>query len=77
MRVTRHDGTPYHLLGVVPDVSVSPTVAGLRAGRDEELDRALALVSVRNEAVRPELLLTECRKAGSRSNVENAVYWRR
>ena len=43
MRVTGHDGqTPYHLSGVRPDVTVTPTLAGLRAGRDEVLDRALA-----------------------------------
>jgi hypothetical protein len=45
MRVTGHDGkTPHHLAGVKPDVSVTPTVAGLRAGRDEVLDRAVALI---------------------------------
>jgi hypothetical protein len=47
MRVTRHDGrTPYHLAGVMPDVPVAPTLAGLRAGRDEVLERAIALASV-------------------------------
>ena len=45
MRVTGHDGkTPHHLAGVKPDVSMTPTVAGLRAGRDEVLDRAVALI---------------------------------
>jgi hypothetical protein len=44
MRVTRHDGrTPHHLAGVAPDVPVAPTLAGLRAGRDEVLERAIAL----------------------------------
>jgi hypothetical protein len=44
MRVTRHDGqTPYHLAGVTPDVPVAPTLAGLRAGRDEVLERGIAL----------------------------------
>ena len=36
--------TPHHLAGVKPDVSITPTVAGLRAGRDEVLDRAVALI---------------------------------
>jgi C-terminal processing protease CtpA/Prc len=45
MRVTGHDGqTPHHLVGVKPGVSMAPTLAGLRAGRDEVLDRAVALI---------------------------------
>ena len=45
MRVTGHDGhTPHHLVGVKPDVPMAPTVAGLREGRDEVLDRAVALI---------------------------------
>jgi hypothetical protein len=42
MRVTRHDGrTPHHLAGIKPDIPVTPTLAGLRKGQDELLDRAL------------------------------------
>jgi hypothetical protein len=45
MRVTGHDGrTPHHLVGVKPDVPMAPTVAGLRNGRDEVLDGAVALI---------------------------------
>jgi hypothetical protein len=45
MRVTGHDGrAPYHLVGVKPDIPAGPTLAGLRAGRDEILERALALI---------------------------------
>jgi len=45
MRVTRHDGkSPYHLVGVRPDVQAAPTIAGLRAGRDDVLDRGIALM---------------------------------
>jgi hypothetical protein len=44
MRVTRHDGkTPFHLAGVAPDVPCVPTVEGLRAGRDEVLEKGLAV----------------------------------
>jgi hypothetical protein len=44
MRVTGHDGrAPHHLVGVPPDVPAEPTVAGIRAGRDEVLERGLAL----------------------------------
>ena len=43
MRVTRHDGrTPFHLAGVQPDIALEPTLAGIRTGRDELLERALA-----------------------------------
>jgi hypothetical protein len=46
MRVTGHDGqAQHHLVGVRPDVAVEPTIAGLRAGRDEVLERALAIAS--------------------------------
>jgi hypothetical protein len=41
MRVTRHDGTPFHLAGVRPTLAVDPTLAGIQAGRDEVLERAL------------------------------------
>ncbi len=45
MRVTRHDGhSPHHLVGVKPDVVVGPTLEGLRAGRDEVLERGLAVL---------------------------------
>jgi len=43
MRVTGHDGKSVrHLAGFRPDVPVEPTVEGLRAGRDEVLERGLA-----------------------------------
>lgn len=43
MRVTRHDGrTPFHTEGVSPDIPLEPTLEGIRAGRDELLERALA-----------------------------------
>jgi C-terminal processing protease CtpA/Prc len=45
MRVTRHDGqAPHHLIGVQPDIPIAPTIAGLRGGRDEVLERARALI---------------------------------
>lgn len=46
MRVTRHDGrSPHHLVGVAADVPVAPTLAALRAGRDEVLEAGLAIVT--------------------------------
>ncbi|HSD29205.1 MAG TPA: S41 family peptidase, partial [Vicinamibacteria bacterium] len=51
MRVTRHDGrSPHHLVGVRPDVPVAPTLEGLRAGRDEVLERGLAVAAARATA---------------------------
>jgi len=43
MRVTRHDGTRFHLTGVLPTVLVRPTLDGIRAGQDEALMKALNL----------------------------------
>jgi len=43
MRVTGHDGrAQHHLVGIAPDIRLDPTLAGVRAGRDELLERALA-----------------------------------
>lgn len=45
MKVTHHDGTTrYHAIGTVPDIAVEPTLAGIRAGRDEVLEAALKLL---------------------------------
>lgn len=42
--VVRHaDGRPLQGVGLQPHVTVRPTIAGLRAGRDEVLERALLL----------------------------------
>lgn len=35
------DGTPVQRAGLVPDIEVLPTLAGIRAGRDEVLERAI------------------------------------
>jgi C-terminal processing protease CtpA/Prc len=41
----RHaDGRQLQRIGLVPDLEVRPTIAGIRAGRDEVLERALAYV---------------------------------
>ena len=48
MRVTGHDGmTPFHLTGVQPDIPAEPTLDGVRKGRDEVLERALAVIRER------------------------------
>lgn len=45
LRVRKNDGSPHHGVGIAPSVHVEPTLAGIRAGRDEVLERALSLVS--------------------------------
>lgn len=45
MRVLKHDGSRHHGVGIRPTVPVSRTVAGIRAGRDELLERAIEVVS--------------------------------
>lgn len=43
MRVTGHDGrAQHHMVGIAPDIRLDPTLAGVRARRDELLERALA-----------------------------------
>jgi len=41
MRVLKHDGTQLHGIGVLPTVAVTPTIVGIREGRDEVLEVAL------------------------------------
>jgi len=38
------DGRPLQRVGLIPDIEVRPTIAGIQAGRDELLERALAYV---------------------------------
>ncbi|HSW51058.1 MAG TPA: S41 family peptidase, partial [Bryobacteraceae bacterium] len=43
----RHaDGRPLQRVGLIPDVEVKPTIAGIRAGRDEVLEKALEFLRV-------------------------------
>ena len=44
MKVLKQDGSRHHGVGIQPTVPVSPTRAGIAAGRDEQLERAIALV---------------------------------
>ena len=45
MKVLKHDGSRHHGAGILPTVPVLPTVAGIRAGRDEQLEEAIEVVS--------------------------------
>jgi C-terminal processing protease CtpA/Prc len=44
MRVQKHNGELHQITGIAPTVPVTKTVDGLISGRDEILERALALV---------------------------------
>lgn len=44
MKVLKHDGSRHHGVGIAPAVPVSPTPAGIRAGRDEQLEKAMEIL---------------------------------
>jgi C-terminal processing protease CtpA/Prc len=46
--VSYPDKTPTQQIGIVPDVKVPPTAAGIRPGRDEALEEALRQILGRN-----------------------------
>ena len=46
-RTLKHDGSPYHGVGVRPTVPVSRTLQGIAAGRDEMVERAVEVVGGR------------------------------
>ncbi len=39
------DGKPTQRIGIVPDIEMKPTVAGIRAGRDEILERGIKAIA--------------------------------
>ncbi|MFL6231764.1 MAG: S41 family peptidase [Thermoanaerobaculia bacterium] len=45
MKVTKHDGSRHHGVGIQPTVPVSRTVKGVAEGRDELLEKAIEVVS--------------------------------
>lgn len=49
-RVLNPDGSEFQGVGIVPDVYVEPTVEGVRAGRDEVLERAVEVLRTRVSA---------------------------
>jgi hypothetical protein len=44
MKVLKHDGSRHHGVGIAPTVPVSRTIAGVAAGRDELLEKAIEVV---------------------------------
>jgi hypothetical protein len=47
MKTLKHDYSRHHGVGIHPDIPVSRTIAGLVAGRDEALEKAIEVVSRR------------------------------
>jgi C-terminal processing protease CtpA/Prc len=45
MKVLKHDGSQHHGVGIRPTTSVSRTIRGVTEKRDEQLERAVAIVS--------------------------------
>jgi len=45
MRVIKHDGSKHHTVGVLPTIPCHRTVAGVAAGRDEFLEKALEVIN--------------------------------
>jgi C-terminal processing protease CtpA/Prc len=45
MRVVKHDGSQHHTIGILPTVPCERTIAGVAAGRDELLEKALEVVN--------------------------------
>jgi C-terminal processing protease CtpA/Prc len=43
MRVLKHDGSPHHGVGIIPHVRVERTIKGVKAGRDEFLEKAIEI----------------------------------
>jgi hypothetical protein len=45
MRVLKQDGSRHQGIGILPTVPVSSTIEGIAAGRDEQLEKAIEVVS--------------------------------
>lgn len=48
MRVVKHDSSQHHIIGIRPTIPSQRTLEGIRAGRDEDLQRALDLIQSTN-----------------------------
>jgi len=49
LRVTKSDGSRFHLVGIKPTIPATSTLAGVLAGRDEVLEKALSHVRHRED----------------------------
>ncbi len=44
MKVYKHNGSQHHAIGVAPDIFVTKTIAGVKAGKDEFLEKAIEII---------------------------------
>jgi len=45
MKVVKHDGSQHHTIGILPTIPCHRTIAGVAAGRDEFLEKALEVIN--------------------------------
>jgi C-terminal processing protease CtpA/Prc len=45
MGVVKHDGSQHHGVGILPTIPVRRSIEGIRAGRDEQLERAIGMMN--------------------------------
>jgi C-terminal processing protease CtpA/Prc len=45
MKVLKHDGSQHHLIGIKPTTAVARTIQGVRAGKDEFIEKAIAIIT--------------------------------
>jgi hypothetical protein len=60
------DKRPTQRIGIVPDVEVRPTIAGIRAGRDEVLEEGLRQILGRSRPIRSRRWPGLCAENGAR-----------
>ncbi|MEX1273805.1 MAG: S41 family peptidase [Gammaproteobacteria bacterium] len=51
MKVRKHDGSPHHVIGVKPTVPVERSIAAIREGRDEYIEKAVEIINANGAAV--------------------------
>lgn len=44
MKVVKRDGSQHHAIGILPDIYVSKSIEGIKSGKDEFLDKAIAVI---------------------------------
>lgn len=47
------DGKPTQRVGIIPNIELKPTIAGIRAGRDELLEKAFEVITGEKKTIRP------------------------
>ena len=53
MEVLKHDHSPFYITGFVPDFPVARTLKAVKEGRDEYLEKAIAVIEQSSEPPKP------------------------